>query len=174
MKEIVKVCCHGWVEESNNVWSIAQKLMFVTHAVFLDLYDARAKQFVSYTYDYFILDFKDPFKRFDEKFDIEPRPGYYIEEDIENWRKTLKIIFPPIHVYSLKVYHTNEGMNIEIETDKAYEVRKLFYLFADLGNGGHPFDGLIRTGDNNYNIGSFCFDCDGSDRVYKIDEDDLL
>lgn len=174
VRETVRISCSGNVDD-NGTWDMAQKLMYVSCTEFAPHYNDETSQWIPSTYDCLILDFKNPYSDdFDEEFNIDPRPGYYTEEDIEEWRKTQKVVFPPIQVYSLKIVRKDSKSIIEIETDNAYEVRKLFYLFADLGNGGHSFDGLVRSRDDEYNVGSFGFDGDGNDRIYEIDFDSDL
>ena len=170
---MVRIVCNSCIDE-NGTWEIAQKLMHASCGSWSNSYDKITNKYVPTTYDCLILDFKPCKEDYAEDFDIEPRDGYYSEEDIQRWRDTQIVKFPPINVLSIEFTKQDDTAMIEIRSDNDYEVRKLFYLIADLGNCGHSFGGAIRIRENIYNIGYFCFDGDGSDFIIAIDEDNAL
>lgn len=170
---MVKIVCNNYIGE-NGVWGMAQELMYAScGSSWADTYDEVSKKYVPTTYDCLILDFKPHVEAYGEDFCMEPRDGYYSEEDIQRWRDTQVVKFPPINVHSVKITRQGDNALIEIESDNDYEVRKLFYLFADLGNCGHCFGGVIKIRER-CAIGDFGFDGDGCDYIESIDEDDNL
>lgn len=170
---MVKIACFRNLYNSGTL-EMVQKLMYLSDEHWSDHYDEQSKEYIPTTYDCLILDFKPDGDDYGEDFNIEPREGYYSEEEIENWINTQVVKFPPINIYSIKIVKRKEDILIEIESDNDYQIRKLLYLFADLGNPGHSFGGLIRIYEGKGNVGSFGFDGDGCDYIYSIDDDNDL
>lgn len=168
---MVKIICNKNIDDGG-AWELAQKLMLASSGEWSKHYDKQTGEYIPTTYDCLILDFKPSEEDYPEDFDIEPREGYYSEEDIKRWVNTQVVKLPPINISSIKFVRNEDSALIEIESDNDHDIRKLFYLFADLGNRGHSFGGLVRIYDGEGNIGSFGFDGDGADYIHSIDSDD--
>lgn len=164
-----------------DILSLLERIASLSYGEFyFSDYNRDMKAYVRIPYDKLVLDFrydKDNLKEsysnddyLEEEFsEVEPRKGYYTREEINNWRRTQRVVLSPIKVYSVKYYKSDECLIIEVETDNEHELRKLFYLCKDLADPGHSWGcEVYLTEDRKGFLEDFGMDGDGGDSIEEV------
>lgn len=177
---MIKVYTSATCLDDSGVVDMVHMLYYASTGKWNGPYNRETNTWDPYPYDFFMLDFskyghEDCF--YDEKgYYNQDLDYYYDKETLKQWQKEQSIKFAPIHIKKLSFYPVTlecerDLLCIEIESDNDDEVEKLFTFMSAFGDGGHSYGGTIKINDiEDSHLGSFGYDGDGCDHIYKIEK----